>query len=232
VQYRLSYQRPPFQTRAGSLEWMLFPTLGGSKVDAAPIQQFRVIVWTPDEFALVGTPRHFETEHRPQLKELLTTGKSVPVGPDYQQWIGDDAAGLFDFPTEGHAYRYTNLGGRDRIELTWWHLPFFMWIVSGTLVIIAFVLRNTSWENKLTLLILVAFFAAVWALRDADLVMHGLAVSCYGLAAMVAIWLVHGLFRRPRKSSVAGPPPTTPPAAVIPPPGVFDSVTLGPKPTA
>ncbi|HUQ71440.1 MAG TPA: hypothetical protein VM165_18070, partial [Planctomycetaceae bacterium] len=107
------------------------------------------------------------------------------------------------------------------------HMPFFTWIVSGALVLIAVILRNTSWENKLTLLILASFLAAVAALQDADLVIHGLAVSCYGLAAMLGIWLVHGLLHRAKKPLPSGPPPAVPPGAVIPPPGVFDSVTLG-----
>lgn len=227
VQYRLRYTRPPFQSRAGKLEWLRFPLIGGSNEGTAPIQQFRVQVWTPDEFALVGTPRNFETEHEPRLRELLLTGGPVAVGDNYQQWIGDDAPGVFDFPTEGHSYRYTNLGGRDRMALTWWHLPFFTWIVSGALVLIAIVLRNTTWENKLTLLILAAFLAAVVATQDADLVLHSLAVASYGLVALVGLWVVHGLLRRSKKGRYQGPPPATPPAAVIPPPGVFDSVTLG-----
>jgi hypothetical protein len=227
VQYRLKYkaEKIPFATRSGKLD-LFFPIVAGTRTTAAPIQQFRVQVWTPDEFALVGTPTNFETEHRPRVIDLLRTGRPVAIGDDYQRWIGDDAPGLIDFPTEGHAYRYTNLGGRDRLKVTWWHLPFFTWIVSGSLVLIAVVLRNTSWENKLTLLILAGFLAAAWATQDADLVLHGVAVACYGLAAMLALWLVHGLLRRPARRP-AGPPPTAPPAAVIPPPGVFDSVTLG-----
>ena len=42
---------------------------------------------------------------------------------------------MFDFPTEGQSYVYTNLGGQSLIKLNWWYLPFYTWIVSGTLAI-------------------------------------------------------------------------------------------------
>jgi hypothetical protein len=110
----------------------------------------------------------------------------------------------------------------------WWHLPFYTWIVSGALVLIAVVLRNTSWENKLTLILLGGFLAAVYALRDADLVAHGIGVASYGLVVMAALWLVQALFRRTdRGGASGGGSPPNPTAPVIPPPGVFDSVVLG-----
>lgn len=229
LQYRLSLTPPPFQTRGGPLRLRL-PVLGGTE-SAVPVQQMRVAVWVPDEFALVGTPNHFDRLQWPTWGELLRRGYSRTSTDDCERWIGSGPGGVFDFPTEGHAYVYTNLGGRPQIELYWWHLPFYTWIVSGALVLIALILRNTSWENKLSLVILAIFAASAYALRDADLVLHGLAVATYGLIAMLALWVVRGVFAamnaRPRKT-----PPSaslTPVAAVIPPPGIFDSITLGMK---
>lgn len=227
IQYRIPLTPAPFQTRGGGL-MLRMPVLGGSDVPV-PVQQFRAVLWTPDEFALVGTPEHFESYRRPSWEELLWLGRKHQGTQDLDSWIGGGSGGVFDFPTEGHAYVYTNLGGRDRIEVQWWHLPFYTWMVSGALVLIAVVLRNTTWENKLTILILIAFIASAYALKDADLVIHGLAVATYGLVAMVALWVVHGLFRAARTSkpkAVGGNPPN-PPAAVVPPPGIFDTVTLG-----
>ena len=84
--------------------------------------------------------------------------------------------------------------------------------------IVALVLRNTSWENKLSLLLLGGFLAAVWALYDADRVQYGLAVASYGIVAMVAIWVIHELAggrSRRRNRTPRGSAPV-PPAAVIP----------------
>ena len=83
------------------------------------------------------------------------------------------------------------------------------------IVLIALVLRGTSWENKLTLLIVAAFAAATYALKDVDLVTHGLAVAAYGLAALVAIWLVHCLLTEQKRTAsfVALAMPSAPPAA-------------------
>jgi len=227
VQYRISLTPGPFQTRGGEL-MLRMPTVGGTEVASVPVQQMRVVLWSPDEFALVGSPEHFERFYQPRWRELFYSGYSRAGQEECQSWIGGNSGGVFDFPTEGHAYVYTNLGGRDRILVHWWHLPFYTWIVSGSLVLIAVILRNTSWENKLTLLILAAFLASVYALKDADLVLHGLAVAMYGFMAMVALWVIHGFVsvcRQPKPGS--GNPPSPPSAAVIPPPGVFDSVTLG-----
>ncbi|MBI1348331.1 hypothetical protein GC163_18810 [bacterium] len=227
VQYRVTLTPGPFQTRGGDVLLRL-PTIGGTETAAVPVQQLRVVLWAPDEFAFVGSPEHFERLYRPRWKELLYTGYSQAGQDDCQSWIGGSSGGVFDFPTEGHAYVYTNLGGRDRIQVHWWHLPFYTWIVSGSLVLIAVILRNTSWENKLTILIVAAFLASAYALKDMDLVLHGLAVSFYGLLALIALWVLHGVMTgccQIRKRSTD--PPSPPSAVVIPPPGVFDSVTLG-----
>ncbi len=226
LQYRHPIQSPPFQTRGGSLNLRL-PVLGGTD-SGVPVQQFRVAIWIPNEFALVGTPNQFERLRRPSWQQLFRTQRPETSTSENDTWIGGQPGGVFDFPTEGQSYVYTNLGGQSLIKLNWWYLPFYTWIVSGTLVIIAVVLRNTTWENKLTCLIVAAFMASAYALKDADLVLHGLAVASYGLVALLAIWILHGLlqFSKSRRNRNQ-PPPGLPPAAVIPPPGIFDMVTLG-----
>ena len=91
-------------------------------------------------------------------------------------WIGHDTGGVFDFPTEGNAFQYMNLGGARQIEVAWWRMPFYTLIISGSIVVIALMLRRTSWEKpKLTVAIIAAFgFACAYALKDYDLVLNGL----------------------------------------------------------
>lgn len=232
VLYRLSLKPAPFTSNGGAAE-LRMPILGGLKagdeeVSATAVQQLRVGIWVPDEYALVGQPKHFVNDHLPRVRPMWQRFSRADL-PELPKWIGDNGGGLFDFPVEGHAYSYSNLGGRDRIQVMWWHLPFYTWVVSGALVVIALVLRNTSWENKLTLVFLGGFLAAVVALRDADLVAHAVGVASYGLVAMAALWLIQALFRRTDRggSPSGGGAPPNPTAPVIPPPGVFDSVVLG-----
>ena len=103
-----------------------------------------------------------------------------------------------------------NLGGSKQIEVGWWHVPFYTWVISGALVLIALILRNTSWENKLTLVVIGLFAACAYALKDQDLIFHGIQVAAYGFAAMFAIWLIHGLLSWK---------PSSPPSTPVPPPG-------------
>ena len=161
------------------------------------VQQLRTAIWVPEEYALIGTPKNFTVETRTVLRDLMFARHQQPTGTqDLDAWIGADSGGVFEFPIEGRRYQYSSLGSRDVIKgIGWWHLPFYTWIVSGAIVAIALVLRGTSWENKLGLLIIVAFIACTYALRDrrsgdsrsGRLVRTGLAL------VLIAVWLVHAL---------------------------------------
>ncbi len=225
ILFRNPLEPKAFLSGGGTLKLRL-PMIGGSEAKGVAVQQLRAALWAPHEYAILGTPRNFSVETRTELGDLLVKRQHGPPGTqDLDAWIGADAGGVFEFPIEGRRYQYSNLGGSDMIEgLGWWHLAFYTWIVSSAIVVIAFVLRTTTWENKLTVLIVGAFAACAYALQDADLVIHALAVSAYGLAALVALWLVHALLSR-RAATVAAtgfvhlaahPATVTPP--VIPPP--------------
>ncbi|MEK6259071.1 MAG: hypothetical protein AABP62_10695 [Planctomycetota bacterium] len=218
VLFRNPLSPAPFTSNGGRL-LMRLPVIGGSQNTGVAVQQLRTAVWVPDEYALVGTPKNFSVETRTVLRELLFSRSRNAFGTqDLDGWIGSDSGGVFDFPIEGRRYQYSNLGGRDTIDLGWWHLPFYTWIVSGAIVLIAIVLRGTSWENKLTLLIAAAFAAAAYALKDVDLIIHGLAVASYGLGALIAIWLVHCLLTEQKRSAATVPLVTPAPPPVAPTP--------------
>jgi hypothetical protein len=218
ILFRMAVKPDAFQTAGGSLLLRL-PIIGGYEAKGVAIQQLRLGVWIPDEYALIGTPENFTSDTRTTLRDLFRKRRSTYQGTqDLDTWIGTDAGGVFEFPVEGHRHLYSSLAGRDAVQgFGWWHLPYYTWIVSGAIIAIAFLLRNTSWENKLTLLILAAFGACTYALKDADLVIHGLAVSVYGLTALVAIWVVHALLSR-RPPDVAATPTPIPVVPISSPP--------------
>ena len=230
ILFRNPLEPKAFQSAGGRLRLRL-PMVGGAEANGVAVQQLRAAVWVPDDYALVGTPKNFSVMTRTKLGALLfSRHKNALTTQDLDVWVGGDSGGIFDFPTEGRRYDYTNLGGRDSgeqdgqssplrmIDLGWWHLPFYTWIVSGAIVLIAIVLRGTSWENKLTLLIVATFAAATYALKDADVVIHGLAIAAYGLAALIAIWLVHCLLTEQKRTEtlVALATPSVPPVVVPP----------------
>jgi hypothetical protein len=215
ILFRNPLSPKPFESAGGKLDLRLPLIGGGAKDTGVAVQQLRVAIWVPDEYALVGTPDNFTVETRTMLRELLFARNRNAFGTqDLDGWIGTDTSGVFEFPIEGRRYQYSNLGGLDSIKgFGWWHLPFYTWIVSGALVLISLVLRGTSWENKLTLLIVASFAACAYALKDVDLIIHGLAVSAYGLGVLIALWLIHALFsHRPKLALAASGTPLVVPA--------------------
>ena len=154
---------------------------------------------------------------------------------DDNGWIGGATNNGLDFPTAGRVeYRYTNLGGQGVIKLLWWDTVKVTVVVSLALAVIALVLVRTDWENKLGILLLILFGAALLGLKNMHVLAHTLSAMRFGLAFMIGLWLLHALFgSRPHTKTVAVATPTgaappevastTPPlAAAVPPPGVFD----------
>ncbi len=195
---------------------LAFPRLGGVAQQghaAVAVQQLRVAIWAPKEFALVGTPRDFTAEKPTRLYLISGAVASETSTPQLDSWFGDTSSGLFAFTPAGRAYVYSRLGSSDGIEVSYWRTSRFTWWISGTLLVIGLVLAFTSWENRLTVVLLVAFAAAMYAMQDEDLVINVLAAARWGLLAVLAYWLIHAL-NRPRQPAVAKAP--TPPPAVAP----------------
>ncbi len=203
----------PFQNAGGTLAPRL-PIIGGAGGTGVAVQQLQVKIWVPPEYSLVGTPKNFTVQTRTRFRERLFGASNPSFGEhDLDQWIGHDTGGIVDFPTEGKWFQYMNLGGSRQIEVAWWRMPFYTLIISGALVLIALILRKTSWENKLTAVIVGLFAACTYALKDYDLVFHGLQAASFGLGTMIVIWLIHSLLS-PRSTVVRTetlvPPPTMP----------------------
>ena len=224
--FRHTFNPAPFANAGGKLLARL-PVIGGEGNPGVAVQQLYTKIWVPPEYSLIGTPtikegsrvqQNFSVQTRTGLSESILGRTSSTFGEqNLDAWIGHDTGGIFDFPTEGKWFQYMNLGGSKQIEVGWWHLPFYTWVVSGALVLIALILRNTSWDNKLTLVVLGLFATCTYALKDHDLILNGLQVASYGLGALVAIWLIHGLLSlKPTLASTIVPPPTTPPSAEPP----------------
>lgn len=226
-QFRIGLDSP-FDLNGGRLSLPL-PRLG-SVSQHVVVQQQGTVLWLPDEFAIVSTPPNFVRESRMTLLgALLGRPSRRNAGINFESWIGGNDGSMFDFPTEGRATSFSSLGGNTELEVVWWRTKFYTWILSGTLLILAWVLKRTSWENKLGIVLLVAFAAGAYGLTNPEGVLQGLTCARWGLLAMLAIWLIHAVFGWNTTTNSAPPielPHWTrqPVAAVIPPPGVFETL--------
>ena len=223
VQFQIKLSQHLFETSAvwGSLDLPL-PALAGNEGGGVVLQHLRAIVWVPDELALLGTPERFVLEYSAPSRGMF--GQRVLRGrgaPNLDSWIDVSTGGIIDFPTEGNPYQFSSLGGAPRIAVTWCQMTTFTWVLSGAIVAIAWVLARTSWENRLTGLLLAAFGAAAYALRDADAVLQAFAAAQLGLTVMIAYWLIHGLGTLNFRSTVTLTP-KTPAAGMIPQPDASD----------
>ena len=219
----------PFEGGRGDLVLPL-PRFGGAETSGVVVQEVRTAVWVPDRIALVGASGSFQSERNTLLSGLPGFPcRKRPI--DLDKWIGVPALSMIDFPTEGRAYRYRSLNAADRFSVEWWNLRRHIWVWTGALFFAAFVLRTTSWENKLGLVILACVVFVMVALRDVDTVVVWLQVAQYGLIALVAIWGIHLLLgakrdfgrakpakQAPTDSATTDQPETTPPPADADPP--------------
>jgi hypothetical protein len=229
IVFHVPFKENPLRGSGGNLA-LPFPTLGGAAREghaAVALQQLRVAVWVPKEFALVGAPRDF-TPPQPTRLDLWSgaVGFSTSTAA-LESWFGDSSgpgATGFAFTPAGRAYTYERLGPAELIEVAYWKTSWFTWWISGTLVVIAIILAYTSWENRLSIILLVAFAMAMYALKDPDVVLNGLAAARWGILAMLVYWFIHALNRaKPRPGPIThdpADPATAVPAlaAVTPPP--------------
>ena len=223
IVFRVPFKENPLRGSGGNLA-IPFPGLGGAARDGhatVALQQLRVAIWVPKDFALVGTPRDF-TPQQPTRLDLWTgaVGFSASTAA-VESWFADSAGSGsgFAFTPAGRAFTYERLGPADSIEVSYWKTSWLTWWISGTVLVIAMILAYTSWENRLSIILLVAFGLAMYALRDPDQVVNGLAAARWGILAMLLYWLIHALNRpKPRPAEVIEGPatPATPP--VTPPP--------------
>ena len=228
--YRIPAAGLPETGFGGSLKVQI-PQLGATtNQQAVAVQQLRVAVWVPEKLTLVGVPQYFTPQNRLSfLAALFGHTTAVTSTGELESWIGDTGSGLFEFPTAGHAFVYNNLGGKGLLEVKWWNTSRTTGAWSLAFLIAAFLLRGTSWENKLGMLLMGGFAAAVYALNDADMAMFIVSCSRYGLLTLLAVWILRALLQQ-RPEPPPEPAPWTALAAVCPPPGVFEDLREAAKP--
>lgn len=222
IVFRSPYKDRPLRGHEGRLA-LVFPRIGGegdgSGTNVA-VQELRAAVWVPEEYNLVGTPKNFVRERRSYIHPVLGAVAFDKSAAALESWFGDNTGGMFAFKPSGRLYQYHKLGTADTLEVAYWQTNWFTWWISGAIFLSAVVLAVTSWENRLTIVLLVAFGAALYALYDADQVINALAAARFGIVAMFAFWFIRALRRGPVSPApattvaTAGGTVTAPPSAL------------------
>lgn len=191
--------------------WDVNPSLGESQygrgtmslplpavgTEAGVVQELKVVVWVPDDYSLVGDPPQFDLlTQTPRWSQL--TGEVAVQNTDWlEEWVSEGRScptGFAQFPTEGrHPYVYTNLGGTKTIDVVWWNKLVMTLIFSVSVALIGWILMKTSWENKLTLLILAGLVITLYGLKDAHALRAGLYMARFGTATLFGLWIIHAL---------------------------------------
>ena len=236
----------PYEGRGGKR--MFRVPLVGNAQGGTVIQQTRVAIWTPKDISLVGEPDNWNVAGRQTWSfwNPLVSPTSAYEAGELSGWIGE-RSGAADFARQGNVSVYRSLGRQVTVSVVWWNRPFLVAIISGALVFIGFILRRTTWENRITLTVFVCLGVAIWSLKDSSETLQFVSAGSLGLVAVAGIWLT-GLFLG--QASAAGSktkfngddPPTDPPTdpqpighdAPTPPtdsPPVVDPVSPKPAPS-
>ncbi len=184
----------PYEGRGGGSKQILrLPTVGDDSGGTVH-QQTRLAIWCPKEISFVGEPRNWSITGRYSWNfwKPMVSPSAPAEAQELQSWIGDNTNGS-DFARQGNVTVYRSLGSRSVIKIVWWNRPFLVAILSGALLFVGFILRRTSWENRITLTIMGCLGVALWSLKDNSETMQFLSAGSLGLVAVAGIWLV-GLF--------------------------------------
>ncbi|APZ92018.1 hypothetical protein [Fuerstiella marisgermanici] len=228
----------PYDRRGGK-QVLRLPAIGDSS-GGTVVQETRVAVWGPKDVAFVGEPNNWSIIGRQQWQLLnpLVSPSAPREAEALNTWIGGGTTG--EFARQGNVSVYRALGRQSVIRITWWNRPFLVAIISGALLFIGFILRRTSWENRITMVIIGCLAVAVWSLKDSSETLQFLSAGSLGLVAVAGIWLA-GLFggnshnrdhaspaAEPDASGAATVAAATSPAPVMSPPNPAPTAT---KPT-
>jgi hypothetical protein len=191
------FQKPigslPFEDRLGKLHLAL-PEIHFDEEVRSIEQQLHVAVWVPPRFALVGQPKSYVQETTYGLSDLWKSRSGSGLqSEDLAGWIDDHSLTSANFSPQGEVYLFRRQAETDLLEVTWCDMPFAGWTLSLSLFFIALVLGRTSWKNKLSVLLMAGFAAALIALEEPDWVYHGWRAARYGLIAMLGWWLIQSL---------------------------------------
>lgn len=232
----------------GSKQILRLPLIGDD-TGGTVVQETRVAVWCPKDVSFVGEPDNWTISGRQYWNfwNPMVSPSAPYEAKELNDWVGRSQSAA-EFAQQGNVTVYRALGRRSQINIVWWNRPYLVAVISGALLFVGFILRRTSWENRLTLTIVGCLAVALWSLKDSSETMQFLSAGSLGLVAVAGIWLT-GLFLgqkqdaeqtketsdeeppSPQNQTDPAPPDNsippdtpTPPGAVTPSPEVTDAI--------
>jgi hypothetical protein len=177
-------------TGQGGLQKLRLPVVGESG-GSTVVQQVKIALWAPEEIAFLGDPDLWSQEGSlpPSLWSPLRSGSSVRAASAMHEWIDPQNIVTGDFPTQGSVAVFRSVGSQQDMTVTWWSRPFLCGMISGTLVLLGLILRRTSWENRITLVLLALFAVAMFSLQGDQATPQYLAMAWPGVMVVGGIWL-------------------------------------------
>jgi hypothetical protein len=185
----------------GGLQKLRLPVVGengGSTV----VQQVKLAIWAPEEIAILGEPELWSQQGSlpPSISSPLRSGSLIAAANEMHEWIDPQHVVSGDFPTQGSVTVYRAVGRQAELTVTWWSRPFLFWMISGTLVLLGLILRRTSWENRITLVLLAIFAVAMYSLKGDNSTPQYVGLAWPGILVVGGIWIT-GLLIGPKNGT-------------------------------
>ena len=200
----------PYSGRGG-MQTLHLPVVGESG-GSTVVQQTKVVLWAPEEIAFLGDPDLWTQEGSmpPSVMSPLKSPSASAVASAVHDWIDPQHVASGDFPTQGSASVYRAVGRQQEVIVTWWSRAFLFWMISGTLVLIGLILRHTSWENRITLVLLAMFAVAMFSLNGDNATSQYVAMIWPGVLVVSGIWLTGLLIGQKNGNGNSEDPPPPP----------------------
>ena len=200
----------PYSGRGG-LQALHLPVVGESG-GSTVVQQIKVVLWAPEEIAFLGDPDLWTQEGAmpPSVMNPLKSPSASVAASAVNDWIDPQHVASGDFPTQGSASVYRAVGRQQEVIVTWWSRAFLFWMISGTLVLIGLILRRTSWENRITLVLLAMFAVAMFSLSGDNSTSQYVAMAWPGILVVGGIWLTGLLIGQKNGNGNHEAPPSKP----------------------
>ncbi len=182
-------------TGQGSSQVLRLPRVGGGS-SSTVLQQVRLAVWAPDDVTFVGAPTLWTRDRstRTNWTDLLRTPSDTAAAAALNEWIG--GTGGSEFATQGSVTVFRSTGTELTIELVWWKRWFLLGMLSGTLAVVGLLLRRTTWENRISMVLLAGLAVAVLSLRRDSGIVDAAALGVPGCVVVAAVWLLNLLLGR------------------------------------
>ncbi|MCH2212381.1 MAG: hypothetical protein MK110_13840 [Fuerstiella sp.] len=182
--------RIPYEGQGG-IQLLRTPRIGHDSKSTV-VQETRIGIWTPNDVVVSGEPEHWTAIHTPSWSILHPpkSSQALNVANSLGDWIGDESTSS-EFAHQGNAAVFRTQGSKTILQTTWWNRPFVTTIVSGALILMGFVLRRTSWENRITLVLVSLVIVTFCGLFDNYAVRQAVDAGAIGLMAVAAIWTIN-----------------------------------------